>query len=259
MNWYKTILAEEKVSFDIGKTMKGLFQGMGLAVPFSVAVIVNSTGMMPEDAKNLINTNPQEAQRIIEQAPPEIVQQAQLQTSTVQKNENNAQNQPPYKNSELVTIDQVAPFIAQWEGKSPYAYADGNSKSVGYGFYLGNPQSRTDIENVGANFDDIFHGRKPLNDRQMQQLLKLSSQRAIDDAISAVNDLHSHPEEVQIIIIDMAYNLGGPRLRTFTRMLDALNKKDYKRVAKEMEDSRWFGQVGMRSQHHADKIKSFSQ
>lgn len=260
MNWYKTIIAEEKVSFDIGKTMKGFFQGMGLATPFTIAIIVHSLGMMPEDAQHFINKNPQEAQRIIEQAPPEIIQKAQLQVSSLPQSSsvNNIQ-QNTIKNTGLITSDQASPFIAQWEGKSPYSYPDGNSKSVGYGFYLGNPTARKDLENVGANFDNVLSGRQPLNDKQMQQLLKLSTERAIKDAVSAVKDLSSHPEEVQLVIIDMAYNLGGPRLSNFTKMIDALNKRDYQRAAEEMKNSRWFNQVGQRSQHHVNLISSLSQ
>ena len=42
------------------------------------------------------------------------------------------------------------------------------------------------------------------------------------------NKWESWPEEVKLIIANMAFNLGGPRLSKFKKMLAALNKKDYK-------------------------------
>mgnify|MGYP003317177168 CR=1 FL=1 len=46
------------------------------------------------------------------------------------------------------------------------------------------------------------------------------------------NNWRDWPEEVKLIIANMAYNLGGPRLSKFKKMLAAINKKDYKMWAK---------------------------
>lgn len=50
----------------------------------------------------------------------------------------------------------------------------------------------------------------------------------------------------QEIIVELAFNLGLPRLRTFKRMIAALAVKDYERAADELQDSRWYTQVGVR-------------
>ena len=45
----------------------------------------------------------------------------------------------------------------------------------------------------------------------------------------------------------MAFQLGGPRLRKFNLMIAAVEVEDYREMSLQMEDSRWFKQVGRRS------------
>tara|TARA_R100001480_G_scaffold98521_1_gene102912 strand:+ start:11 stop:502 length:492 start_codon:yes stop_codon:yes gene_type:complete len=65
--------------------------------------------------------------------------------------------------------------------------------------------------------------------------------------------LRSHPcvEELdsvrQLILIDMAFNMGVPRLNKFKKMWAAIHEKNFPTAAKEMLDSRWASQVKSRS------------
>ena len=47
----------------------------------------------------------------------------------------------------------------------------------------------------------------------------------------------------QLILIDMAFNMGVPRLCKFKNMWAAVHNEDYPTAAKEMLDSRWAKQV----------------
>ena len=47
----------------------------------------------------------------------------------------------------------------------------------------------------------------------------------------------------QLIVIDMAFNMGVPRLCKFKNMWAAIHNEDYPTAAKEMLDSRWASQV----------------
>jgi lysozyme len=47
----------------------------------------------------------------------------------------------------------------------------------------------------------------------------------------------------QLIVIDMAFNMGVPRLCKFKNMWAAIHDEDYPTAAKEMLDSRWASQV----------------
>ena len=51
----------------------------------------------------------------------------------------------------------------------------------------------------------------------------------------------------QLVLIDMAFNLGVPRLCKFKKMWAAVEAKDFPTAAKEMLDSRWATQVKSRS------------
>ena len=48
------------------------------------------------------------------------------------------------------------------------------------------------------------------------------------------------PEDIQHVLVNMCFNLGGNRLSNFRNMLDACRKHEWERMAAEMEDSRWF-------------------
>ena len=51
----------------------------------------------------------------------------------------------------------------------------------------------------------------------------------------------------QLILMDMAFNMGVPRLCKFVKMWNAIHEEDYPTAAKEMLDSRWANQVKSRS------------
>ena len=63
------------------------------------------------------------------------------------------------------------------------------------------------------------------------------------------------PEEVKLIIANMAFNLGMTRLKKFQKMLTAINAEDYKTAAKEGLDSRWAKQVYNRAKRLMDRLR----
>ena len=56
------------------------------------------------------------------------------------------------------------------------------------------------------------------------------------------------PENIQRVLVNMCFNLGGTRLSKFKNMLAACRSHDWQEMARQMEDSRWYHQVGRRSQ-----------
>lgn len=55
------------------------------------------------------------------------------------------------------------------------------------------------------------------------------------------------PQDIQHVLVNMCFNLGGTRLSKFKNMLKACREHNWKQMSIEMEDSRWFKQVGRRS------------
>ena len=69
------------------------------------------------------------------------------------------------------------------------------------------------------------------------------------------NNWRDWPEEVKLIIANMAFNLGLPKLKAFKKMLTAIDKEDYKTASKEGLDSRWAKQVYNRSKRLMDRLR----
>lgn len=58
----------------------------------------------------------------------------------------------------------------------------------------------------------------------------------------------------QAVIFDMAFNLGIAGLLDFTKMLAAIQSEDWVTAAKEMQQSRWAGQVGRRADRLSQQL-----
>tara|TARA_R110000751_G_scaffold19962_1_gene59088 strand:+ start:669 stop:1124 length:456 start_codon:yes stop_codon:yes gene_type:complete len=55
------------------------------------------------------------------------------------------------------------------------------------------------------------------------------------------------PEEAQLVIANMCFQLGRPRLSKFKNFIAAVKTEDWLRAADEMEDSRWYKQTTARA------------
>lgn len=79
-------------------------------------------------------------------------------------------------------------------------------------------------------------------------------------AIESVDELMAqyevpYTDELHDILTNMAFNLGETRLRKFKRMWSALKEHDFNEAAKEMQDSRWYSQVGGRSKRLYERMR----
>jgi len=63
------------------------------------------------------------------------------------------------------------------------------------------------------------------------------------------------PEEVKLIIANMAFNLGLTRLVKFQKMFKALNEGDYKQASIEGLDSKWAKQVYNRAKRLMNRLR----
>ena len=60
------------------------------------------------------------------------------------------------------------------------------------------------------------------------------------------------------ILVNMAYNLGIPRLARFKNMWAALEEFDYHTAAAEMKDSMWYVQTGDRAERLVARMEALS-
>tara|TARA_Y100001963_G_C6765893_1_gene442198 strand:- start:1439 stop:1885 length:447 start_codon:yes stop_codon:yes gene_type:complete len=80
----------------------------------------------------------------------------------------------------------------------------------------------------------------------------------MDEAVHVIGQdiWNTLPGDIQEVLINMCFNLGGTRLGKFKNMLNAVEDHDWERMAIEMEDSRWFKQVGRRSIELQEKVRN---
>ena len=63
------------------------------------------------------------------------------------------------------------------------------------------------------------------------------------------------PEEVQLVIANMMFNMGYTRLSKFKGMKRGVDARDWKVAADEMVDSRWYNQVPNRAKRLVERMK----
>ena len=71
---------------------------------------------------------------------------------------------------------------------------------------------------------------------------------AIEDCERLYGQWHNWPEEVQLIMVNMAFNLGATRLEKFRQMRFHLSQHNWKQAAAEGRDSKWYRQVTNRAE-----------
>ena len=64
------------------------------------------------------------------------------------------------------------------------------------------------------------------------------------------------PEEVQLIIANMMFNMGRPRLSKFKGMKAGIDARDWQQAADEMVDSVWYRQVTNRAERLVQRMRS---
>jgi len=99
--------------------------------------------------------------------------------------------------------------------------------------------------------DDMEHTwpvGTPVTDERILQVFHDDCTAACTDASALVLNFSSHPENVQRVLVNMAFNLGRSRLGKFKNLITAVNEGNYSKAADEMVDSKWYRQVKRRGE-----------
>jgi len=81
-------------------------------------------------------------------------------------------------------------------------------------------------------------------------------QNVISDCEKLYPDFDDLPEEVQLIIANMMFNMGYTRLNKFKGMKRGVDARDWNTAANEMVDSRWYKQVTERADRLVTRMRS---
>jgi lysozyme len=72
-----------------------------------------------------------------------------------------------------------------------------------------------------------------------------------------IDGWNAFPDEIQEILVNMAYNLGITGLLKFVNTLKFLRNHQYDEAADALIDSRWYTQVGYRSKRIVARLREF--
>jgi len=109
--------------------------------------------------------------------------------------------------------------------------------------------------------DDPEHGQPvgtPVSEERVRQAFALDVAVTIDECKVLYSDFDDLPEECQLIIANMMFNMGRPRLSKFKGMKAGVDARDWNRAADEMVDSRWHDQVPNRAKRLVKRMRALS-
>ena len=108
---------------------------------------------------------------------------------------------------------------------------------------------------------DPEHGQPvgtPVDDERVRQVFSLDIASTLDECQVLYPDFDDLPEECQLIIANMMFNMGRPRLSAFKGMKAGVDARDWNKAADEMVDSRWYTQVPNRARRLVDRMRALS-
>ena len=137
----------------------------------------------------------------------------------------------------MYPIDKIAEALKFEEGYSAHCYiCPAGKHSVGY----------------GRNIDEA--GGIGISEDEADYLLRNDIERTIEECQRwAWFDALDPPR--QSVLVQLAFQLGSPRLSGFNLMLSALSRQDYETAADELLDSRFATQVPERANRLAEQLR----
>jgi len=99
----------------------------------------------------------------------------------------------------------------------------------------------------------------PVSEERVRQRFNLDIAVTIEDCGRLYSDFDELPEEAQLVIANMCFNLGYPRLSKFKGMKAGVDARDWERAADEMVDSRWHDQVPNRAKRLVKRMRDLAK
>ena len=145
-------------------------------------------------------------------------------------------------------IEQLKTELIEDEGVKYEVYLD----HLGYKtFGIGHLCKATDPEY------DFEVGTEVSEERVNECFLK-DVEKVIEDCTILYDEFITLPDEAQLIIANMMFNLGRPRLSKFIRMRENVIKHDWKGAESEMRNSKWYSQVPNRAERLCKRMGNIS-
>jgi len=106
---------------------------------------------------------------------------------------------------------------------------------------------------------DPEHGQPvgtPISEDRVNECFASDTDIMLKECNVLFPDFETLPEEVQLIIANMMFNMGRPRLSKFKNFIKNINLANWQGAADEMIDSRWYKQVTSRADRLVNRMRS---
>lgn len=147
----------------------------------------------------------------------------------------------------MIDRDALADLLIRHEGRRIFVYDDATGKPL----KTGDTIQGIPTVGVGRNLMDVG-----ISEEESTYLLMNDIERAIVASKKLTPDFESLGVVRQMVLVDMAFNMGPKRLAGFKKMLAAISRQDFEDAAEEMLDSKWARQVGRRADALAGMMRS---
>ena len=145
-----------------------------------------------------------------------------------------------------MNIDKLREELAEDEGCKYEIYLDHlglPTMGIGHLITKDDPEYGKDVGSV-------------VEQSRVQSAFNLDIAVTLEDCQRLYKDFNDLPEEVQLIIANMMFNLGYPRLSKFKGMKANVDARDWPGAADEMVDSKWYTQVHNRARRLVDRMRA---
>ena len=116
-------------------------------------------------------------------------------------------------------------------------------------FGIGHLVTKNDLEYEMEIGDEVSEDR-------VNECFVNDVEKVIEDCLILYDNFYDLPEEVQLIIANMMFNLGRPRLSKFKGMKFGVDNQDWNKAADEMVDSKWYEQVPNRAKRLVERMRN---
>jgi lysozyme len=135
----------------------------------------------------------------------------------------------------MIDSNRAAQYITENEGYRRYVYEDTEGiPTIGIGF----------------NLEEGF------SEEECQAILRIRMRKAIHELSRKIPAYRDMGSIRKIVMVDLVFNLGLPRLLKFKKMLAAIERKDWEDAADELLDSRYARQVKGRAKRNAYMLRT---
>jgi lysozyme len=98
-----------------------------------------------------------------------------------------------------------------------------------------------------------------VSEDRVNELFKEDIKVTLEECKVLYENFDDLPEEAQLILANMMFNMGRPRLSKFKKMNKAIAEEDWIEASLQMEDSKWYRQVTNRAERLVERMSNLQK